>query len=68
MELKNLADLKNEITHLEEAEDLLNELYFGLGPYGIRRVLQEHRNDFFPTNVDQLLTKLENHFNFDDSE
>ena len=60
--------MKGEISHLEEAEDLLNELYFGLGSYEIRRVLQEHRNDFFPTNVDQLLTKLENHFNFDDLE
>ena len=68
MEFKNLEALKNEVAHLEEAEDLLNELYFGFGPYGIRRLLQEHRNDFFPTNVDQLLTKLENHFNFDDSE
>lgn len=68
MELKNINALKDEINHLEEAEDLLHELYFGLGPYGIRRVLQEHREDFLPNKVDQLLTKLENHFNFDDSE
>lgn len=68
MELKNINALKDEINHLEEAEDLLHELYFGLGPYGIRRVLQEHREDFLPNKADQLLTKLENHFNFDDSE
>lgn len=68
MELKNINALKDEINHLEEAEDLLHELYFGLGPYGIRRVLQEHREDFLPNKADQLLTRLENHFNFDDSE
>ena len=68
MELKNINALKDEINHLEEAEDLLHELYFGLGRYGIRRVIQEHRDDFLPNKVDQLLTKLENHFNFDDSE
>ena len=68
MGFKNLEALKGEIAHLEEAEDLLRELYFGLGPYGIRRVLQEHREDFLPNKADQLLTKLENHFNFDDSE
>jgi len=68
MELKNINALKDEINHLEEAEGLLHELYFGLGPYGIRRVLQEHREDFLPKKADQLLTRLENHFNFDDSE
>lgn len=68
MDFKNLEGLKDEINHLEEAENLLHEVYFGLGPYGIRTVLQEHRKDFFPTDVDQLLTKLDNHFNFDDSE
>lgn len=31
MELKNLEAFTNEITYLEEAEELLNELYFGLG-------------------------------------
>jgi len=68
MELKNLTALKDEIAHLEEAEELLNKIYFGLGPYELRRILKEHSNDFFPTNADRLLTKLENHFNFDDSE
>lgn len=68
MELKNIEALKNEINHLEEAENLFHEIYFGLGHYGIRTVLQEHRKEFFPTDVDQLLVKLDNHFNFDDSE
>lgn len=47
MELKNLEGLKNEISHLEEAEELLQELYFGFGPYGIHAMLQEHKKDFF---------------------
>jgi hypothetical protein len=68
MELKNIEALKDELNHLEEAENLLHEVYFGLGPYGIRQVLQEHRKEFFPTDVDQLLVKLDRHFNFDDSE
>lgn len=68
MELKNINALKDELNHLEEAEDLLNELYFGLGPYEIRRILQEHHKDFLPNRANQLLTKLENHFNFDDSD
>ena len=68
MELKNINALKDEISHLEEAESLLHEIYFGLGPYRIRTVLQEYRKEFFITDVDQLLTKLDRHFNFDDSE
>lgn len=68
MEFKNLEALKDEIKYLEEAEELLHEIYFGLGPYGIRVVLQEHKKDLFPTQADQLLVKLDNHFNFDDSE
>lgn len=68
MEFKNLDALKDEIKYLEEAEELLHEIYFGLGPYGIRTILQEHKKDLFPTEVDQLIVKLDNHFNFDDSE
>ena len=68
MELKNIEALKDEINYLEEAEELLNEIFYGFGPYGIRTLLQEHRKDFFPTDVNVLLSKLENHFNFDDSE
>ena len=68
MALKNISALKDEINHLEEAESLLHEIYFGLGPYGIRTVLQEHCKEFFLTDVDKLLTKLDRHFNFDDSE
>lgn len=66
MELKNLEALKNEINHLEEAEELLRELVLGFGPYGIHSVLREHKNDF--TDVGQLITRLDRHFNFDDSE
>lgn len=68
MELKNLEALKDEINHLEEAEELLHEIYFGLGPYEIRKVLQEHSKEFLPNHVGQLLVKLDNHFGFDDSE
>lgn len=68
MDLDNLTKLKDEINHLEEAEELLHELYFGFGPYGLRTVIQEHKKDFFPTDVDKLIIKLDNHFNFDDSE
>lgn len=68
MEFKNLEALRSEINHLEEAEELLHELYFGLGPYGIHAILREHKKDFLSTDADQLSTKLDNHFNFDDSE
>ena len=68
MELKNIEALKDEINHLEEAEELLNEIFYGFGSYGLRTLLQEHRKDFFPTDVNVLLSKLENHFDFDDSE
>ena len=68
MEFKNLEGLKDEINHLEEAEELLHELYYGFGPYEIHAMLQEHKKDFFPTDVNQLIGKLDNHFNFDDSE
>lgn len=47
MDFKNLEGLKDEINHLEEAEELLHEVYYGLGPYGIRTVLQGHRKEFF---------------------
>ena len=67
MELKNLEALKNEINHLEEAEELLRELIFGFGPYGIHAILREHKNDF-TTDVIQLIGKLDRHFTFDDSE
>ena len=66
--MKNIEALKDEINHLEEAEELLNEIFYGFGPYWIRTLLQERRKDFFPTDVNVLLSKLENHFNFDDSE
>ena len=68
MDLHNLTELKDEINHLEEAEELRHELYFGFGPYGLRTVIQERKKDFFPTDVDKLIIKLDNHFNFDDSE
>ena len=68
MEMKNLNGLKEEISHLEEAEELLHELYFGFGPYGLRNLIKEKEKEFFPTDVNKLITKLDNHFEFDDSE
>lgn len=68
MELKNLETFKDEIKYLEEAEELLHELYFGFGSYGLRNVIEEHKKDFFPTDIDKLIIKLNNHFNFDEWE
>ena len=68
MELKNLTELKEEMNYLEEAEEMLRDIYYGFGPYEIRQLIRSHEKDFIGTDVNKLITKLENHFDFDDSE
>ena len=63
MELKNLENLKNEIAYLEEAEDLLKAIWSSFDVYELERKLKDN-----PCVNHDLITKLENHFNFDDSE
>ena len=63
MELKNLNNLKDEIAYLEEAEELLRAIWSSFDAYELERKLEKN-----PCVNHDLITKLENHFNFDDSE
>ena len=64
MELKNLEALKEEITYLEEAEELLKAIRSIYGHYG----LWDKLNKDIIYKDEHLAQKLDNHFNFDDSE
>ncbi len=63
MELKNLNNLKDEIEYLEEAEELLRAIWSSFDVYELERKLEKN-----PCVNHDLITKLENHFNFDDGE
>ena len=63
MELKNLESLKDELAYLEEAEELLQAIYSCFNHYELYKMLRE--KDW---QGDKLSSKLNNHFNFDDSE
>ena len=62
MELKNLESLKDELSYLEEAEELLQAIHSCIGHYELCKILKEKYWNF------NLVNKLDNHFNFDDSE
>lgn len=62
MELKNLNNLKDEITYLEEAEELLQAIRFCFDYYELRKILKEKYGSL------SMITKLDKHFNFDDSQ
>ena len=62
MELKNLNNLKDEIAYLEEAEELLQAIHSCIDHYELCKILKEKYWNF------TLVNKLDNHFNFDDSE
>ena len=62
MELKNLNNLKDEIAYLEEAEELLQAIYSCFSHYDLYRILSDKYWD------KKILSKLDSHFNFDDSE
>ena len=63
MELKNLSQLKDEIEYLEEAEELLQAIYSCFDNYELSRILREKYYDGA-----KMASKLDSHFNFDDSE
>ena len=63
MELKNLNSLKNEITYLEEAEELLQAIWSSFDVYELERKMKEN-----PCVNHEIISKLEKHFDFDDSE
>lgn len=63
MELKNLNNLKDEIAYFEEAEELLQAIWSSFDVYELERKLEKN-----PYVNHDLITKLESHFNFDDSE
>ncbi len=62
MELKNIEALKDEIHYLEEAEELLQAIWSCMDVYELHRILQEKYWD------KTISSKLDNHFDFDDSE
>ena len=63
MELPNLENLLNEINYLKESEELLRAIYFCFDHYELCRILREKHFD-----GSKIVSKLDNHFNFDDSE
>ena len=63
MKLKNLNILKDEITYLEEAEELLQVIWDSFDVYELERKMKEN-----PCVNHETITKLERHFDFDDSE
>ena len=63
MELKNLNNLKDEIAYLEEAEELLQVIWGSFGVYELERKMKEN-----PCVNHETISKLERHFDFDDSE
>ena len=63
-ELPTLEELKNDIAYLEEAEDLLQAIYSCYSHYELSDKLREYGKGWKP----DLASKLDSHFNFDDSE
>ena len=61
----NLEKLENEIAYLKEAEELLQAIYSCYDYYELYNKLCEHGKIY---NMHGLASKLDNHFNFDDSE
>ena len=53
---KNIDAFLSEIEHLKESRELLESVFYEVGPYRDREV------------SDQLWEKVRNHFGFDDSE
>lgn len=68
VDLKTLNTLKNEIEHLEEAAELLDLVYNCFDShYEFRRFVESH-NKFTTTAKGSVGTRIDNYFNFDDSE
>ena len=65
MELKVLESLEAEIDYLKTAESLLSEIYHGIGPYELHDILRNARGI---TQAGRLISDLDSHFGFDDSE
>lgn len=67
MELKVLESLEAEIDYLKTAESLLSEIYHGIGPYELHDILRNARC-ITSIQAGRLISDLNNHFGFDDSE
>ena len=67
MELKVLESLEAEIDYLKTAERLLSEIYHGIGPYELHNILRNART-LTAVEAGRLISDLDNHFGFDDSE
>lgn len=64
MELKNLESFKDEIAYLEEAEELLKIIESCFNSYYEFRNFVESKH----TYGDHIMRRMDDHFNFDDSE
>lgn len=67
MELKALESLEAEIDYLKTAESLLSEIYHGIGPYELHDILRNARG-ITGVQAGRLISDLDSHFGFDDSE
>ena len=62
-DLKVLNSLKANIAYLEEAEELLQAIWGSFDVYELERKMKEN-----PCVNHETISKLERHFDFDDSE
>ena len=69
MELKNLEGLKEEIAHLEEAERLV-DIFENCFPsyYEFRDFVEKNAKYLTEYEKNRLGSRLDEYFNFDDSE
>jgi len=62
---ESLNNFLNDLYQLQEAASLLESLYYELGPYRFRNLIQEN----FPRDeAIKITSRLERYFEFDDSE
>lgn len=67
MELKVLESLEAEIDYLKKAESLLSEIYHCIGSYELHDILRNARG-ITGIQAGRLISDLDRHFGFDDSE
>lgn len=62
-----LDDIIDVLNRAKETEDLLTELYNAFGPYELHNILYDKMKTN-PCISSNLVSRLDNYFNFDDSE
>lgn len=63
----DLDDILDLVNRAKETEQLLDELYSAFGPYELQSLLYDKMKTN-PCINPNLVTRLNNYFNFDDSE